>query len=527
MQITSSTYLWAMKSLIFLTCVGGCLWLHAQKPDPFAPVNSVYDEQAPVLSPDGRVLYFTVANHPLNVGGKKDPGDVWFCVRMGDQWSAPVHGGSVINDRGYNAVGALSADGEKLYLLGHYGTGGAAASTQGIAVAQRAGDGWGRPMNISIPYFLNREAMLSGSFNADQTVFVFAAESYATIGAEDLYVTFFQNGRWSEPRSLGRQINTAFQELSPSLSADAKMLYFATNGRKGYGSFDVYYAERLDDTWTRWSTPVNMGSRINSEARELFYQTYPPRGFSLYTSTRNSDGYGDIKSYYDSLPPLASQPPDTAIRMMEITREPGQTNKLVRLSGRVQSTATAEPLIATIVFKSSKVYSVTTNKEGQYNLTVPSTDVYAIQVSAPGHVNTLEQLDIHTYEMETLELNFRLQPIAVGTTVNLKSVLFKISTTELLPESYPELDVVADFLKTNPKVEIELHGHTDNRGDPRKNLQLSKDRVETVKRYLASKGVSAKRIRGKGYGGSRPIASGDSEESRRLNRRVEFTILKN
>jgi OmpA-OmpF porin, OOP family len=128
--------------------------------------------------------------------------------------------------------------------------------------------------------------------------------------------------------------------------------------------------------------------------------------------------------------------------------------------------------------------------------------------------------------MEALQMNFKLQPIEVGASVNLKSVLFELGTTELLEESYSELNVVVDFLNANPRVEIILEGHTDNRGDRVKNLLLSQQRVDKIKAYLVSKGINGKRIRGKGYGGSRPVATSDSEEARKLNRRVEFRILK-
>jgi outer membrane protein OmpA-like peptidoglycan-associated protein len=150
-----------------------------------------------------------------------------------------------------------------------------------------------------------------------------------------------------------------------------------------------------------------------------------------------------------------------------------------------------------------------------------------VQVDAQGYINLSEKLNIQSVEMSALELNFKLQPIEIGAVVNLKSVLFEIGTTTLLEESYSELNVVVDFLKTNPKVEIELEGHTDNRGDAKKNLELSQQRVDKIKSYLVSKGISGRRIKGKGFGGSRPIATNDSEEARRLNRRVEFRIVKN
>jgi outer membrane protein OmpA-like peptidoglycan-associated protein len=86
--------------------------------------------------------------------------------------------------------------------------------------------------------------------------------------------------------------------------------------------------------------------------------------------------------------------------------------------------------------------------------------------------------------------------------------------------------MVVSFLKSNEQVNIELAGHTDNIGNPSKNIKLSQERVNTVKEYLVSKGIDSSRITGKGYGGAKPIASNNSEETRKLNRRVEFIIRK-
>jgi outer membrane protein OmpA-like peptidoglycan-associated protein len=121
-------------------------------------------------------------------------------------------------------------------------------------------------------------------------------------------------------------------------------------------------------------------------------------------------------------------------------------------------------------------------------------------------------------------MNWNLQPAERGTTVNLNSVLFEQSKANLLPESFSELDLVVNFLQSNPDVAIELSGHTDNRGVHRDNVKLSQDRVEKVKEYLVSQGIDAKRISGKGYGGTKPIANNENAETRKLNRRVEFTI---
>src|SRR6188768_2157010 len=96
--------------------------------------NTAYDELNPVISPDGRSLYVTVSNHPQNTGGKRDPGDIWVSVLTEtNQWAAPVHGGSLLNDMGFNGVAGFSPDGSQMFLLGHFGSAGSTARTQGIA----------------------------------------------------------------------------------------------------------------------------------------------------------------------------------------------------------------------------------------------------------------------------------------------------------------------------------------------------------------------------------------------------------
>jgi len=489
----------------------------------FQLANSGYDEQNPIISPEG-ILYFTIANHPQNIGGKKDPGDIWYSSFLDGQWSAPVHGGNNLNDKGYNAAAGFSPDGSQMFLMNHYSRNGQ-VSTQGISWSRKIGSEWSFPENIAIPYFLNRSSLLSGQIIEDKGIFIYSAESYDTKGEEDIYVSRRDNsGKWNEPRNLGSIINTSLQEVAPALSADQKLLYFSSNGRRGYGSFDVYFSERLDESWQNWSIPANMGSRVNSDGRELFYKTFPDRNLALYTSTQNSDGYGDIKFYLDS---LQLNIPDTVVKLVEIKRETTMGKiGFTKMKGNVTSSKTGQAIAAKLDFKADSVYSANSNNKGAYTLLIPSTKIYTIVVEAPGYIGVLEKLDIHTFEMDQVELNFKLQPIEIGTTVNLRNVLFQVGTVNLLSDSYDELDVVVDLLKANPKVEIELAGHTDNRGDAKMNLKLSKSRVDKVKSYLVSKGISGRRIKGKGYGGQKPIASSDSEESRKLNRRVEFTIVK-
>jgi len=504
----------------------------------FRNVNSTSDEQSPVISPDRKLLYWTVAQHQDNIGGIKDLGDIWYSIWTGDEWSFPQHADKTLNNEGYNAVAGFSNDGLRMFLTGHYSKAGEPVTSQGISVSLKTDEGWSRPENITIPYFLNR-SITQGYLSTGLEAFIFSADSYSTLGVEDIYVSVLNAGKWSEPKNLGKTINTRFQELSPSLSVDGKYLYFSSNGRKGYGSFDVYYSQRLDDTWMNWSEPVNMGANVNSEGKELFYRSYPGQRYALFTSTVNSgnlksNGYGDIRVYQppidlqDSLIQSRTTADTAVVKMYQIKRDkPIESDeKIFRVSGKVSNARTNQPITATLTFHADSLFKTVADPDGKYNITIPSVNEYSVRVEAAGYVGNFEKLDVRTYEMKTLEMNFVLQPIEIGATVNLKSVLFQQSTFNLLPESNDELDLVVTLLKTNPKVEILLTGHTDNRGNPVHNQRLSQKRVERVKGYLVSKGINARRIEGKGFGGIKPIASNESEETRRLNRRVEFTIVK-
>lgn len=519
--------------------------------DSFKPVNSFFDEQNPIISPDGQTLFFTVSNHPSNIGGKKDPGDIWFSRLLAGQWSAPIHAGSLVNDRAYNAVAGFSANGQQLYLHGHYDPSGERARTQGIAISSNTANGWSRPANISIPYYQNKSGLLCGTVSHDGTVFVFSADTYGSHGVDDLYVCFNDHGKWTEPKNLGSTINTQFQELSPALSDDGKTLFFSSNGLKGSGSFDVFSATRLDDSWVNWSTPQNLGPEINSPGRELYYRPTSSSAAAIFTSTINSDGYGDIKFYRSPLPPVVTvktvDPPkdsvvadpivkiskpqvDTVMEFVEVPREttPVLTPiNTIKVYGKVTNAKTGESIPATVAFAGpAQPGLIAQSSGGGYTIAIPSTQEYTVSIEAKGYVSTMEKLNVNTYEMKELEMNFSLQPVALGTTVNLKNVLFAQTKADILSESFPELDMVVHFLQNNPNVKIELSGHTDNRGIHSDNVKLSLQRVNKVKEYLVSKGIESKRITGKGYGGTKPVASNDTEESRKMNRRVEFTIKK-
>ena len=510
-------------------------------------INSVYDEQNPVLSVDGKTLYFTRKNHPDNSGGKKDEGDIWFSELGEDEkWSKATRLNSAVNNKNYNAIIGFSNDGKLMYLQNHYSRDGSLTKTQGISVSKLVNGRWTFPEKLMIAYYYNRSNEASMRISEDGRIMLLSIESYDSKGAEDIYVSFRnKDNSWSQPVNLGSTINTRFQEMTPYLAKDNITLFFASNGHGGYGSRDIFISRRLDNSWKNWTKPTNLGKSVNTKGVELSYHL-PGGDYAYYVSTQNSEGFGDIQRHkitgdiekpdnlvdlellnnVDSINTTAQEP-----ELPKVNIE--KTDRFIEIQGKVvNANDLKQPVKALLSYKqidnNGAIESTYSNdSSGTYQINLKEGYAYHLTVSAEGYMSTEERLVVSQTSAPSLQKYYLLTPLKVGTTVNLKNVLFERGTPNLLEESYAELNSVVKMMMDNPNVNIELQGHTDNQGSGKLNLELSQQRVDMVKAYLVEKGIESLRITGKGFGGTRPIASNASEETRKLNRRVEFTIVKN
>jgi OmpA-OmpF porin, OOP family len=160
---------------------------------------------------------------------------------------------------------------------------------------------------------------------------------------------------------------------------------------------------------------------------------------------------------------------------------------------------------------------------GSYKIPIETRGVYAVTASAKGYFSQRDTLATNRVDVTR---DFDLVPIAAGSKITLRAVYFNVSKYDLKPESFPELDRLAGVMEENPTLTIKLEGHTDTVGDFDANVELSRNRVDEVKRYLVSKGISPDRIETIGYGPSRPINTNKSLKERPENRRVEMVVVK-
>ncbi len=492
-------------------------------------INSEYDEQAPVLSPDGNILYFTRSKHPLNIGGRKDPGDIWFSIKDPEgKWSKPENMGEPWNNSQYNAL--IGMDGNAFYLIGHYIPDDKKPKTKGISVSYYSNGRWTFPEPLDVPFFSNISDHQSACLSYDGNLMIHSIESYNGRGAEDLYVSFKKaDGSWTDVKNLGSMINTGYQEKTPFLAADNETLIFSSNGHGGEGSMDLFMSKRLDDSWSNWSLPVNLGSLINTNGRELYYFVLPGSDEGIFCSTLNSDGYGDIK-YYKLKPEEVIEPLEEIIIAEDTTiQEFVAEDDVLVFKGKVFNADDNEPLAANFsIFlpDEKEIAKITADSlTGEYQIDFASKNDFIVRVGAKGFMNVEEKIHLNDSGQSLILKNYYLEPLEVGKIFKLNNVLFHRATADLVDSAFVELDNVYRMMMDNPDIHIELSGHTDNQGNARKNVELSQARVEVVKEYLISQGVQPDRIAGTGYGGSRPIASNRSEETRRLNRRVEFKVI--
>ncbi|MBT1701266.1 OmpA family protein [Fulvivirgaceae bacterium PWU4] len=472
-------------------------------------VNSKYDEVSPKISADGKTLYFGRKFSPENVGGAHDKEDIWESrTTDGRTWSKSLNLGAPVNTPATNNLIAASTDNNT--LLFHV--------NEGFAFMHRTATGWSALEDQGIR-FKNESPYLEGCLSPDGKAIVFVAKFKANAfyrsgnPERDIYVCLKQaDGTWSPPIHTGKVLNSPGDEYSPFLSADGRTLYFASNGRPGYGDADIYMSKRMTDDWKQWSEPVNLGLGINTAGFDAYY-TLPASGdFGYMVSNTNTIGLADIIRF----------------RLPQTVRP----DPVVLVSGRVLNAKTQKPLAAMIKFDDlntgREVGEARVNpRTGEYKIALPAGKNYGYHAAAAGYLSVSENLElIDLQEYNELKKDLLLVPIEIGESIQLKNVFFVQSKWELRPESYPELDRLVKIMKDNPTIEIELSGHTDNRGVPSANLELSERRVEAVRQYLINKGVPPRRMTGRGYGGAKPIAPSTTEENRQMNRRVEFKIVK-
>jgi len=476
-------------------------------------INSIYDEDAPMISPDGKTIYFVRKFHPENIGGVEDEDDIWYSVvDQNNKWRPARNIGMPLNNKFNNFIQAITPDGNQLLLGNAYLKNN--TMSEGVSMTHRTRQGWDFPKKQLIDGFINYNKYANYYLTNDGKAIIMAIEMKDTYGGLDLYVSFrISENRWSKPKNLGLKINTPTNDYSPFLAADGVTLYYSTSGLPGYGEADIYRVTRLDDTWENWSEPQNLGEPINSAGTDSKYNIPASGEYAYYSSTNNTIGKKDI---FRILLPKTVKP-----------------NPVVLITGYVRNDKTNAPVDARIIVEElpggeEVAIARTDPKTGKFKIILPAGKKYGFRAVGLGYFDVNKNIDLTDIDEYTeMEIEaMRMSPIEVGQVVRLNNIFFETGKATLKPESFPELDRTVEFLKNNPTMEIEIAGHTDNVGSEAFNQKLSENRAKSVETYIVEHGINESRLKAVGYGESRPIAFNSDDEGRQKNRRVEFEVLK-
>jgi len=483
--------------------------LFAQKPPERLSrnINSEQSELAPVISSDGKTLYFARPRYGLD---SSIVVDIWRSVQGEASGFGPAEiiGGSLSSRYGI-AVTSVAPDNNSLYLMGKMQEN--TPPEDRIYVSHRTKDGWSEPRSIHIDSLRVRGTFTDYSFGPDQKTLVMSVERDSTMGQRDLYVSFLDEprNRWTEPLWLGSKINSPYSEMTPFLATDNRTLYFSSDRPNGYGDVDVYRSVRLDDSWKNWSIPENLGPSINHPGRTLYY---------------TEDARGEY-AYFVWRPNINEQ---TDIFRAHVAKQ--KANVVALVHGHVLDNE-GHPVAARIRYErlsdGKELGSARSDPAtGDYQLTLPAGALYGIRAQKQGFAPTSEHIDLSDLkEFEAIERNLVLTAIKKGALVRLNSIFFETDKATLLPPSFPELDHLKTMLDQDPKMKISIEGHTDSVGSKEHNLILSKGRAQAVQEYLLKAGVDKGRLSTAAFGPTKPLATNDTEEGRSQNRRVEFRVL--
>jgi SprB repeat/WD40-like Beta Propeller Repeat len=288
-----------IKFLQVAIFIGAChasnaqFWDYSEVVKIGGTINTDAEESIPVFSNDSSVLYFVRTYDDDNKGGAFDQ-DIWKSEKDENGGYVDCERVKELNNKFNNAVIGIGSDGAKMYVLNAYD--GKKDIVKGVAESDWKGSSWSTPTKIDIPG-LDIEGDYYG-FHVNENVIIISYAGAGTKGEEDLYVSTKNGDAWSPVSHMGSAINSAGFEISPFLSKSQDTLFFSSNGFGGQGEADIFYSVK-QGSWTSWSAPINLGTKINSPKFDAYFSH---SGSQAYWSSNRDSERSDIYMV-DILPP--------------------------------------------------------------------------------------------------------------------------------------------------------------------------------------------------------------------------------
>ncbi len=510
----------------------------AYKVNPLRAVNSRNSDYSPYIAADDLGMIFFSSMRPQTGRRPKvsritgqGPSQIYTSIQdsRGDWLEPEVLFEMDAADSHEDGTITITGDGNTAYFTRCSYDGEEIRGTK-IWTSRRAGGNWSEPspVDLGVDSLIYAHPAVSSEGN----ILYFVSDRPGGFGGLDLWKSESLGDGWSTPVNLGPDINTPGDEMFPYYREDGT-LYFSSNGLPGYGGLDIFKAVKVQnedsDADERWEVS-NLGRPINSSSDDFGITFLGGRESGYFSSSRdNARGYDNIYSF--TLPSIN-----------------------VVVSGKIalsDKESITEDTKVRIIGTDGTNLRVNIESSGAFNIMLSPDNEYAILASAPGYLNHRERINTHGLS-ENHQYNLNIELSSASRPLIFENLQFASGSSDLSSSSLQELDRLADMLKANPLVRIDITAHTDSRGNYTDLLVLSQKRAENVLNYLTEKGVAAENLSARGMAGDQLLKVSESlarrynylkegsvlneatiqqlspnyqELARNLNNRVEFSIL--
>ncbi len=519
-----------------------------------APFNSPQNDFAPTLFPDGRIVF--TSDRALS--GSKDS-YTWTGNKFMDIMITEPNGASPqifdnqINTKGNEGVPCFNKNGTEMFFSRAVSAYKSDDSYNKIYTVQRLADEAIWSTAVPIPFQKEKINYLHPTLSSDGNTLYFACNDPEGWGGYDLYAmqrnTKTELG-WDEPKALSRNLNTPGNELFPSFDVDT--LYFASDGLSGMGGLDIFHTFKAERN--AWAPPINMRAPINSGADDFGFMTLPNGKMAahvpgelmrsgFFTTNRameSARGGDDIYRFEQRVPPPKPPRVDTvpakplAYKIMlegyvleKILTDPADPNS--KVLGR-------KPLSGATVLAEfgAKKQPFSTKDDGFFKMELADNTDYNYTASLAGYLSNSTRFSTKgiakdpSNPVQTFEIEIVLDKIFRDREIVLENIYYDYDKWDIRPDAEPTLNRLAEVLRQNPEIRIQLGSHTDCRGNDSYNQTLSQRRAESAVNYLISKAIDPSRLSARGYGESQPAAqcacARCTEPDHQANRRTTFKV---
>ncbi len=465
-------------------------------------INTKYAEFGPVVDTAQTILFFT-SRRNKSTGYDLDKDlrffeDIYYITKRGDRWARIKQFTREANSSGHEAIVNINLEGNQVILY-------KGANGGDLWSGYRTND---RILNLNpMTVMVNskyRETSAAVSESKDLIVFSSDRPNNSK-GGLDLFYTIKTKAGWSEAKNLGENVNTPYDEDAVVLSADGSTLYFCSKGHNSIGGFDIFMSKKIDSV--SWSVPQNLGMPINSVYDDI-YASFSADEKQIYFSSNRPGGMGDFDVYMADVVSNEKEGAyitaslDDAIKKKEHWKEDSSdelfySENLKVIYGQLMDKESKVPLPGKVILMNldkNEEIEIPTDQSGNFKVVIPDDFAYGINITSPGYVFSSRNYSLLDSTITSIEENIYLQKAKNGAKIISQNILFEEGTINILDQSALEIKRLSKMIRSAKNYKVEIRGFIEEEGSARFVKELGLQRAKALIETLVEAGIDRRNL---------------------------------